>query len=248
MLPKMFGIIDSYTVMMVLGVIMAFILAIIYIIYKKFSKKDILDLITCGAFAIMGGIIFALLFQALYDFIENPNEFHFQFKMTFYGGLFGGVLGFVLSYYLIVKKYSKLDIGSVLIIAPSCITLAHGVGRIGCFLEPCCYGKESSFGMYFPVLGKTVIPTQLYEAIFLLLLTIPLIVLAFKNYRYNFVIYLVSYSIFRFVIEFFRGDDRGFSLFGLSPSQIWSILILLTIIPLILLVNKYIYGKDKISQ
>lgn len=248
MYPKLFGVIDSYTFMMVLGVVLAFVLAVIYIVHKKFSKKDVLDLITCGGFAIMGGIIFALLFQALYDFIEDPFHFHFQFKMTFYGGLFGGVLGFVLAYYLIVKKYSKLDIGSVLIIAPSCITLAHGVGRIGCFLEPCCYGKVSEYGMYFPVLNQTVIPTQLYEAIFLLVLTIPLIILAFKDYKYNFVIYLVSYSVFRFIIEFFRGDDRGFNLFGLSPSQIWSILILLAIVPLILLVNKYVYGKDQIKQ
>lgn len=248
MLPKLFGVIDSYTFMMIVGIIAAFVLAIIYIRYKKFTKKDILDLIICGAFAIVGGIVFALLFQALYDFIENPTNFVFEFKMTFYGGLFGGVLGFVLSFYLLVKKNSSLDIGSVLTIAPACITLAHGIGRIGCFLAPCCYGKVSEHGMYFPTLGEKVIPTQLYEAIFLLVLTGILIFLAFKDYKYNFVIYLVSYSIFRFVIEFFRGDDRGFSLLGLSPSQLWSILILLAIYPLILLVKKYVYVKKDIEQ
>jgi lipoprotein signal peptidase len=49
MLPKLFGIFDSYTVMLVLGILASFVLAIIYIKYKKYSKKDILDLIICGA-------------------------------------------------------------------------------------------------------------------------------------------------------------------------------------------------------
>lgn len=244
MLPKLFNTIDSYTFMLIIGIIAAFVLAIIYIKYKKFTKRDILDLLICGAFAIAGGIIFALGFQALYDLIENPKEFVFEFKMTFYGGLLGGVLGFVLSFYLLVKKNSTLEIGNVLKIAPACITLAHGIGRIGCFLAPCCYGTVSEHGMYFPALGLKVIPTQLYEAIFLLVLSIILIILAFKDYKWGFVIYLITYSIFRFIIEFFRGDDRGFTFLGMSPSQLWSILILLIIYPLILLVKKYVYVKE----
>ena len=245
MYPKLFGVIDSYTFMLVLGIVLAFVLAIIYIKYKKFNKNDILDLIICGAFAIAGGIIFALGFQALYDFIESPTTFVFEFKMTFYGGLFGGVLGFVLPYYLIIKKKTTLDIGAVLNIAPACIALAHAIGRIGCFLTPCCYGKVSEYGMYFAAIDATVIPTQLYEAIFLLILTAVLIPLAFKNFKYNYVIYLGTYSIFRFIIEFFRGDDRGFTFLGMSPSQLWSILILISLFPLILLVNKYVYGTNK---
>lgn len=247
MLPKIFGIIDSYTFMLVLGIVSAFVLAVIYIKYKKFTKSDLLDLLICGSFAIVGGILFAVGFQALYDFIEEPTKFVFEFKMTFYGGLFGGILGFVLPYYLIIKKKTTLDIGAVLCIAPACITLAHAIGRIGCFLAPCCYGKVSEFGIYFPAIDATVIPTQLYEMIFLLILTAILIPLAFKNFKYNYVIYLGSYSIFRFIIEFFRGDDRGFTFLGMSPSQLWSIIIILGLFPLILLVNKYVYGTKQIE-
>lgn len=248
MLPKLFGILDSYTVMLILGIIAAFVLAIIFIKVKKFSKRDILDLVICGAFAIVAGIIFAVLFQALYDFIENPTDFQFEFKMTFYGGLFGGIFGFLLTYFAFLKKNSTLDIGAVLMIAPACITLAHGIGRIGCFLAPCCYGKVSEFGMYFPSLGEKVIPTQLYECIVLLVLTAIMIPLAFKGFEYNFVIYLGAYSIFRFIIEFFRGDDRGFTFLGMSPSQLWSVLILVVLVPLIILINKYIYKKEEIKN
>jgi phosphatidylglycerol:prolipoprotein diacylglycerol transferase len=245
MLPKLFGIFDSYTVMLVLGILASFVLAIIYIKYKKYTKKDILDLIICGAFAIVGGIVFALGFQTLYDLIEDPSNFTFTFKMTFYGGLFGGVLFFVLTYYLLLKKKTTLDLGSVLNIAPACITLAHGIGRIGCFLAPCCYGIEHEHGLYFAELGTKVIPTQLYEMIFLLVLSSILIVMAFKDFKYSYAIYLGTYSIFRFIIEFFRGDDRGFTFLGMSPSQLWSILILISLIPLILLVNKYVYIKKE---
>ena len=248
MLPKLFGIFDSYTVMMTIGIIAAFALALSFIIYKRFNKRDIVDLLICGSFAIVAGMICALLFQALYDFVENPSAFKFEFKMTFYGGLFGGILGFLLTYYLLIKKSTTLDIGAVLAIAPACITLAHGIGRIGCFLAPCCYGKVSEHGIFFPALGEKVIPTQLYEAIILLVLTAVMIPLAFKGFKYNFIIYLGVYSIFRFIIEFFRGDDRGANLFGLSPSQIWSILILLCLVPLILIINRFVYKKGRQNE
>ena len=43
-----------------------------------------------------------------------------------------------------------------------------------------------------------------------------------KQFRHNMTVYLIGYGIFRFLIEFIRGDDRG-KLFGLlSPSQFWS--------------------------
>lgn len=246
MYPKIFGIFDSYTVMEVLGIIAAFILAVIYLKRKKFTKDDYIDLSICGLAAVFFGMVFALLLQNLYDWIYQlsiSGSFTFQFRMTFYGGLIGGVIGFLFVFYTFIRKKSSMRIGEVLKIAPACVTLAHAFGRIGCFLAGCCHGKISSSGLYFPDLGMKVVPTQLYEAIFLFLLTIGLIILAFIDFKYSFVIYLLSYSVFRFIIEFFRGDDRGFELLNLSPSQIVSILIILASFPLMFLAKKYIYKK-----
>lgn len=246
MYPKIFGIFDSYTLMEVLGIIAAFVLAIIYLKRKKFTKDEYIDLTICGLAAIFFGMIFALLFQNLNDLIYQlsiSGSFKFQFRMTFYGGLIGGVLGFLFVFYTFIHKNSSMRIGEVLKIAPACVTLAHAFGRIGCFLAGCCHGKISSYGLYFPDLGMKVVPTQLYEAIFLFLLTVLLIVLAFKDFKYGFVIYLLSYSVFRFIIEFYRGDDRGYELFNMSPSQLISILIILGTIPLMFLTKKYIYKK-----
>ena len=103
MLPKLFGIFDSYTVMMTIGIIAAFALALSFIIYKKFNKRNLVDLLICGSFAIVAGMICALLFQALYDFVENPSTFKFEFKMTFYGGLFGGILPNQLKLVMIIQ-------------------------------------------------------------------------------------------------------------------------------------------------
>jgi prolipoprotein diacylglyceryltransferase len=118
--------------------------------------------------AIMLGFISAMLFQLLFDSLKE-NSTNSVFSMTFFGGLVGGVITFIIGYFFYIKKrYPECNFTSdVLIIAPACITVAHGFGRIGCFLAGCCYGKQtdSIWGVKFPHLNHNVFPTQLYEAI-----------------------------------------------------------------------------------
>ncbi len=107
----------------------------------------------------------------------------------------------------------------------------HCCGRIGCFFAGCCYGKptDGPLGIVFPDLpeagifhnGQAVLPTQLIEAIMLLLLAIVLICLG----KHQFFIYAYVYPVFRIVIEFFRDDNRGSFVGVLSPSQFVSVLI-----------------------
>ena len=111
--------------------------------------------------------------------------------------------------------------------APCCIIIAHAFGRVGCFFAGCCYGKEtdSFLGVQFPNLPHPVHPTQLYEAVFLFLLfAICFILLMKKDFKHNLTVYLIAYGIFRFLIEFVRADNRGEFFPGISPSQFWSIL------------------------
>jgi phosphatidylglycerol:prolipoprotein diacylglycerol transferase len=253
MYPQILGFIDSYTFMEILGILLAFVLAIIYLKRKHFTRNDYIDLCICGLSAVFFGLLFALLFQNLNDFLDyvslgKVSSYRFQFRMTFYGGLFGGVIGFLFVFYTFIHKTSSMRLGEVLKIGPACITVAHSIGRIGCFMAGCCYGMPSEYGFLFHGAIEKRIPTQLYEALFLAILSIILIILAFKNFKFGFVIYLVSYSIFRFIIEFFRGDNRGFELFNLSPSQWWAIFYLLAAVPLLLLANKYIYRKEEANE
>jgi phosphatidylglycerol:prolipoprotein diacylglycerol transferase len=248
MYPDLFSIDDfSYTLCMILGIIAAFLIAFFYLRKKGLTKGGLIDLLICGLSGVVFGLIFAILFENLYEFIENGSEHRWVWKMTFLGGLFGGVIGFLGAYFL-MRKTVRFDIRPVLVIAPLCIAVAHGIGRIGCFLAGCCYGKETDswIGMDFPHDGLgNVIPTQLIEAIFLFVLAGLLLSLTMlKDYKYNMLIYLGSYSVFRFVIEFFRGDERGVA-FALSPSQIWCIIIVLGLCPLYILLKKIFANKNE---
>ncbi|MEA3489182.1 MAG: prolipoprotein diacylglyceryl transferase, partial [Candidatus Omnitrophota bacterium] len=106
------------------------------------------------------------------------------------------------------------------------IPLGHALGRVGCFLNGCCYGKiiESGVGVTFP--GETVmrVPTQIYSSFFLLLLSGFLILFREKR-RFEgqvFLVYLIIYSGFRFLIDFYRGDDLAM-LYGIKLSQVISL-------------------------
>lgn len=243
MIPEILGFEDSsYLLMMIIGIIVAFVVVTLYFKKLKYNKNNIIDLLICSSFAVAIGVVFAILFENLYEIGSGHG---FVFKLTFFGGLAGGVLGFILVY-VIARKHMSFKFIDVLTIAPGCIAIAHAIGRIGCFLSGCCYGAVTTewYGVTF--YGDTVkrIPTQLFESIFLFILAALLIYLAFKKeFKYNFVIYLGAYSIFRFLIEFLRDDERGHFVGALSPSQIWCIVLFVLAVPLFFIVKKFLVEK-----
>lgn len=252
MYPDLFGIKNSsYAIMVVLGIIAAVVLLFLYLKRKNYPKNTIIDVIACTFFTVAIGIVGSILFQNLYDLIKDPSTYVFNFKMTFYGGLIAGAIAFVLIFNLYVKKHNDIKFGEIAIIAPACITSAHGLGRIGCFLAGCCYGKQTDswIGVEFPDLGKRI-PTQLIEAIFLFILTAVLLILIFKtNFKWTMLTYLASYSIFRFILEFYRGDEeRGGTLLGLYPSQIICVLIWIMLIPLLIFFRKVIFKPEQKNE
>lgn len=161
---------------------------------------------------------------------------------VFYGGLLGGLLaGFI---YGKIKKFDMKEYSDI--VAPA-IPLFHCFGRIGCFLGGCCFGIESEFGYtihnneLLPILnGVNRFPVQLLEATLNLGLFILLAYFLKKDMFKGklLVIYLLLYSIIRFFDEFLRGDIYRGYLFGLSTSQIISILLFLASITF-LLVQKH---------
>jgi phosphatidylglycerol:prolipoprotein diacylglycerol transferase len=148
---------------------------------------------------------------------------------VFYGGI---IFGFLAFYSFVRRKKGEFRKFADTIALG--IPLAHAFGRIGCFSYGCCYGKKTSsfMGVTFPAhspagaSGTRVIPTQLIESFFLLLIFSLLFYLR-KRKEFDgqiFLFYLISYSTLRFIIEFFRADDRGV-IFFLSTSQFISIVI-----------------------
>ena len=242
---KIFSLtIDLYTVWFVIGIIACLIFTIIAMKRCGYSKSASDTIIIIGIFAIIIGLLTAILFQAIYDFINNPSAgFKFNGGMTFLGGLIGGVVAFIGIYFLYVyvinprlkdNNFFKSDMNKgiwyLVRIAPISITIAHAFGRIGCLFAGCCHGHVTTewYGIYSANAQTTVVPLQLYEALFLFVLSGLMIVLLFKyNFKDNMALYMVSYGIWRFVIEYFRADYRGSFIPGLSPSQFWSIIMIL---------------------
>ena len=152
---------------------------------------------------------------------------------VFYGGLFGGI-----GAALLFAKITRLeDFSGYTDIMAAGVPLFHVFGRIGCFLGGCCYGIESDFGftthnaLISSANGVNRFPVQLFEAGFCLLITAFILRLSRceKLKGRLFYIYLFTYAIGRFILEFFRGDSyRGF-LLGLSTSQIISVVIIISV-------------------
>ncbi len=227
-------------------------LLVLYLYTKKTGMPTKLQdfIFFVGIFAIAFGILSAMLFQALYNYIAT-GVFNFYSGLTVMGGLIGGAGMFLLFYFLVGHFYFKgkdkgmhiKHLNNLLGVAPCCITLAHGFGRIGCLMAGCCHGEylgsDYTFGGIF-MQGTTngwgyYVPTQLYEALFLFLLFGVLSFFYFKRANIVMSLYLVAYAIWRIVIEFFRADARGELIPGtLSPSQWQSIVFVLIAIAILI--------------
>lgn len=146
---------------------------------------------------------------------------------TFAGGFMGGLLAGII--HLKVCHINVLRACNI--IAPG-LALGQATGRIGCFFSGCCYGKLVQFyGMQFRV------PTQILEAFFLAL--IGFLLLRQIPFKMRFAFYLEFYGIWRFFIEFLRGDDRGVLLGSmLSPSQLFSVGIMVVSITILFKIGR----------
>lgn len=227
----------AYGVCMAVGIIVCFVFLLWTFWYKNFNEECVDKMIFLGVIATGIGIVFAMLFQSVYNYIENPKA-GFKFgDMTFLGGLIGGVGFYVLFYNLYVfvvaprtkikwlKNTMNASITDAMPFIPIAITIAHAFGRLGCTFAGCCYGMEADWGIYFETAGAKVVPTQLFECIFLFVLSGVMALLYFRfKFNCNFGVYCISYGVWRFIIEFFRDDHRGEFVAGLTPSQFWCIL------------------------
>ena len=191
--------------------------------------------------SIIVGFGVAAVFQGFYNYLDNPEGgFRLDGGITFIGGLIGGIGCFLLIYFLFRKKYTT-RLYQVVSVIPCCILVAHAFGRIGCFFAGCCHGKATDgiFGVQFPGFSYAVHPTQLYEAAFLFVLfAVSVYLILKKDFKHNLSLYLIAYGVFRFLIEYVRGDDRGELVGFVSPSQFWSIFMAVAGVAIIFVMNR----------
>lgn len=241
------GYVNLYGISIAVGILIC-IFVLRFLGKKQKVDSKFLDFVeTLGYAVILIGFFSAALFQAVYDYIEKGTFDLFGSGLTFIGGLIGGAGSFILIYYFMRKKLTG-KIVDILPIAPACIAIAHAFGRLGCFFAGCCGGRLAQEGELFYFLAVNFpptaqqpglrYPTQLFECVFLLILFAVIFILVYKkSFKYGFVIYLASYGVWRFFIEILRGDDRGSFVPGLTPSQFWSIIMVVGAVPVYFLIK-----------
>lgn len=151
-----------------------------------------------------------------------------QGGMSFHGGAAAGILSGVL-----YMRWRKIPVLAMADAAGPGLALGYAIGRIGCFLNGCCYGVATSlpWGMPFREgqVGVHYHPTQLY-ALGLNLVLAALLVLAYRRPHRTgqiMALYLGGYSIYRFAIEALRkGVTADVFAFGLTEAQAFSLLVI----------------------
>lgn len=229
---EVFGIeFFSYGLLIAIGIVVASIILMKTAKKKNYNEDHIFNLIII---AVISGVIGGKLLYYIVEIksiIKDPSLLlDFGNGFVIYGAIIGGAIGAII--YSKIKKWNVLEILDLII--PN-VALAQGFGRIGCFFAGCCYGAETnlSIGVVFPEdslapSGIHIHPTQIYSSIFDFILAFILFAYAKKKKKNGKVVglYLIIYSIGRFLVEFLRNDPRG-GIGVLSTSQFISIFILI---------------------
>ena len=210
-------------------------LAYLFIIWISlaFAKREgikaetILDL---SIYVLFASILGARLFYVIGQW-DLYKENLLEIIMIQRGGLvFLGGLIFGLAAFIIYARIKRLSLLKLLDVASPGVVLGYAIGRIGCFLNGCCFGLPTHlpWGVIFPpgalahfyFDGQPLHPTQLYSSLSMLLAFFVLLII----YRYKkfegqvFYWALIFYSVYRFTVEFLRYSPIHF--WGLTPSQL----------------------------
>src|SRR5881227_4026965 len=240
MYPRLFelGAITVYTygVLLAAAYLLGLKMAMVRAKARGLDSARVLDL---GIYIIIAALVGAKLLLLVTDFQTFRSDPRELLTLARSGGVFYG--GLILA--VIVALWYIRRIGLPLwttcdVFAPG-IALGHVVGRFGCLFAGCCYGKPTTrpWGITFTdpfaaanvgtPLGVPLHPTQLYEAGAELLILAVLLLTERKGRPFpgrTFWLYMLLYAVSRFIIEFFRGDERG-SVGSFSTSQFISLLL-----------------------
>jgi phosphatidylglycerol:prolipoprotein diacylglycerol transferase len=226
----------TYGLLLAAAYLLGLKLAMVRAKARGLDHTRVLDL---GIYIIISALIGAKLLLLVTDFRTfraDPGELLTLARSggVFYGGL---ILAVVVALWYIrrvgLPLWTTCDV-----FAPG-IALGHVIGRFGCLFAGCCYGKEThvpwaiTFTDPFAAanvgtpLGVPLHPTQLYEAGAEFLILMLLLFTERKGRTFagrTFWLYMLLYAVSRFIIEFYRGDERG-TVGIFSTSQFISVLL-----------------------
>ena len=226
----------SYGVLLALAYLAGLQLAVVRARRAGLDAARIMDL---GIYLIIAALVGAKLMLVIVDFgyfRDRPGEL---LSLVRVGGVFyGGLIFALLAGLWLVRRY-RLPVWSAADMYAPGVALGHVIGRMGCLLAGCCYGRPTNlpWGITFtsPVaaasagtpLGVPLHPTQIYDAAAELLILIVLLVSERRGRPYpgrTWWLYMLLYAIARFIVEIYRADERG-TFLGVSTSQFVSLMV-----------------------
>lgn len=227
------------------------------------------QVVNIGVWTMVMAVIGARIYYAI-AYPESFNSFWEIFNirtggLVFYGGFI--LASLFVTFYCWKHKLSILRVTDLFAVG---LPIGHMFGRIGCFLQGCCYGHptESILGFrypdtvspegrlwYEPILAKypvsAIHPSQLYEAfgIFIVFLILYRLYGKLKT-GHTFALYLLIYGVVRFFAESFRGEYDASHLtevFGyqLMPGQIDSLTIIIPAGIVVWFLSSWLTKHDK---
>jgi phosphatidylglycerol---prolipoprotein diacylglyceryl transferase len=202
------------------------------------DAQKIMDM---GFLLIISGVAGSRITYILMNFSEYSSHPLNMLKLwegglVFSGGLLAAII--TMTFYL---RHHKLDFWRVGDVWAPALAIGQAIGRIGCFMAGCCYGKETHgfCGVVFTnpksiaPLNIPLHPTQLYDSLSnFIIFAILMILSARKKFQGQVLLwFLIMHSTARLLIEKFRGDDRGiFPGTNLTVTQFLAIVILISAI------------------
>ncbi len=223
---------------------------------RGLDANRVLDL---GIYIIISALVGAKLLLLITDFKSFTADPRELLTLARSGGVFyGGLIVAVIVALWYIRRVGLPLWTTCDVFAPG-IALGHVVGRFGCLFAGCCFGKPTTrpWGITFTdpfaaanvgtPLGVALHPTQLYEAGAELLILIVLLVTERKGRPFpgrTFWLYMLLYAISRFIIEFYRGDDRG-TVGMFSTSQFISIVLAPLAIVMLVYLSRVVTPEPK---
>ena len=238
--PRLFELgpitIYTYGVLLAAAYLLGLKFAMVRADKRGLDPARILDL---GIYIIISALIGAKLLLFITDFQTFRNDPRELLTLARSGGVFYGGLILAVTVALWYIRKVGLPLWTTCDVFAPGIALGHVIGRFGCFFAGCCYGKPTKmpWGITFTdpfaaanvgtPLGIPLHPTELYEAGAELLILGVLLITERKGRPFagrTFWLYMLLYAISRFIIEIFRGDERG-TVFMFSTSQFISVIL-----------------------
>ncbi len=236
----------------------AAIVAIILWIRHFWGKMGVTSDFVAGVAVV--AVPFGLLVSKLLHVIDklsyyasHPGEMLNPAGLTIFGAILGGILGM-----WIYCRLRGVPAAPLLDLAAPGVILGQAIGRIGCTINGCCYGKPTTLpwgfvythpNSYAP-LGIAVHPTQVYELLWDLLVFGLLFYILRGRLRPEgslIAAYLALYSLGTFGIRFLRGDVTPFVL-GLQEAQLVSLVILLAVLPFLLAKARWVSKNEQANS